>query len=72
MYAPILHRDYWTTVSRLVHTTATGGGCNGSISNYPPIVTQCQLSTKDDIYLWPGRQATTDTDMHTHTHAHVS
>ena len=28
-----------------------------NISNYPPSIPQCQLSTRDEILIWPGRQA---------------
>ena len=54
MPAFILHRDLWHTVGHLVHIVTTRGGCNGSISNYPPSIPQCHLYTSNDIYIWPG------------------
>ena len=59
MPAPILHRDLWPTLGHLVHTVATRGGCNEK-NNYPSSIVQsmqCHLTTRDDIKIWPGRQA---------------
>ena len=39
------------------HNWHRGQCCNGSISNYHPSIPQCHLSTRDDIKIWPGSQA---------------
>ena len=55
---PILDRDLWPTVGHLVRTISTRWRLVLIVYNWPPSIPQCHLSTKEDIKIWPGRQAT--------------
>ena len=52
------YRDLWPTVGHLVHTIATRGGLMVIIL-LTTLKPQCHLSTRDAIYIWPGRQVIT-------------